>query len=238
MIKRNGVYFFLASAQSGYDPNDNSYSTSTSLSGTWSAFENFAPAGTNTFSSQTTFLVPVGNKVMYMGDRFISGNLAASSYVWLPISFSGTTASMPTNYINWDPATFMGGPSEYSYQGESASLTAGAKRVTCSSCSGGAAAGYIGGPSNGQVSFSVQSDAAAKSSIRVKYTNGDSTPRYMQASVNGATQTLAFLSTGGGTTVQSATLNCNLNAGKNTIVLSGFNSKYGPDVDQMFVPKK
>lgn len=237
MIKRNGVYFLFVSAQSGYDPNDNSYATASSLSGTWSSFQNFAPAGTNTYSSQTTYILPVGNNIMYMGDRWISSNLVGSSYVWLPISISGTTASIPTNYVNWNPSTFGGAPSEYSYEGEAATLTSGARQVTCNGCSGGAAAGYIGGSSNGQASFSVRSDATTKSSVRIKYTNGDNSFRYAKATVNGAAQNLAFIPTGGGTSVLSATLNCNLNQGQNQIVVSGLNGNYGPDIDRMFVPK-
>lgn len=68
------------------DPNDNIYSTATSLSGPWSAWENFATVGTNTYSSQTADVVSINGVVMYMGDRWVSTNLMTSTYVWLPVS--------------------------------------------------------------------------------------------------------------------------------------------------------
>lgn len=182
---------------------DNKYSTATSITGPWSAWQDFAPAGTNTFSSQTNFILPTGNgNYIYMGDRWVSTNLMSSTYVWLPLTISGnlsthtfhgnpdsfprlnltinhiiiligTTASMPTNYLNWivNPSTgaWSAGPSENWYEGEAATFANGAKIVACTGCSGAEAAGYIGGSAGGTVTFSgVQSTVATTTSIRVK----------------------------------------------------------------------
>jgi hypothetical protein len=174
---------------------------------------------------------------MYMGDRWVSSNLQASTYVWLPLTLSGTSASM-SNYVNWLPSTFGAGPSETQYEGESGTYSNGAKTVSCSGCSGGNAAGYIGGPSNGGVSWgSVTAQTAGMTSIRIKYENGDTGPRYASLSVNGgASQKLAFEPSSDGNTPGSSVWNVNLNAGSNTIKITGVGSGYGPDVDRLMVP--
>lgn len=106
-------------------------------------------------------------------DRWLSSNLMASTYIWLPLTVSGTTASLPTNYINWilDPSTGAGtaGPSETTNEGEAATFSGGAKVVDCPSCSGTSAAGWIGGSSGGTVTFSnVHSSSSTTTTIRVK----------------------------------------------------------------------
>lgn len=95
-------------------PNDNIYCTATSLAGPWSAWADFATAGTNTFSSQTADIVSINEVVMYflspnhmdraeknryMGDRWLSTDLAASTYIWLPLTISGTTATLVSQLI-------------------------------------------------------------------------------------------------------------------------------------------
>jgi hypothetical protein len=105
IVKVGGTYYFFCSHQSGWSPNDNEFMTATSLSGTWSSLADFAPSGTNTYSSQTTYVLPVsgtgGTTYIYMGDRWVSSNLATSTYIWLPLTISGTTASLPMWYNRW-----------------------------------------------------------------------------------------------------------------------------------------
>ncbi|KAF2013618.1 carbohydrate-binding module family 35 protein [Aaosphaeria arxii CBS 175.79] len=182
VIKKNGVYFMFGSKLTGWDPNDNVYSTATSLSGPWSAWKTFADSGSNTYASQTTFILPVGNNFMYMGDRWVKDNLMRSTYIWLPLTISGTSASMK-NAVNWVPDVNSGslsaGPSENSYEGESAQLSGGAKTVSCSGCSGKNSAGYVGGSDNGAVYFgSVSSSASTRTTIRIKHLNGDKSQRF------------------------------------------------------------
>lgn len=97
-----------------------------------------------------------------------------SSYIWLPLTVSGTTASLPTNYINWvvdvNSGSMTGGPSENSYEGESATLSSGASSVACSGCSGTKAAGNIGGSAGGTVKWStINSQVSTKTTIRIKH---------------------------------------------------------------------
>ncbi|KAG8697990.1 hypothetical protein FRC09_007511, partial [Ceratobasidium sp. 395] len=238
----SGVYFMFASQLTGWDTNDNMYSTSTSLSGPWSAWKTFAPAGTRTYDSQTTFVLPIGNSFMYMGDRWFSNNLMRSSYIWLPLSISGTTASIPNNYLNWvvdvNSGSMTAGPSENQYEAESASRSGSASVSSCSGCSGSSAVGNIGGSGNGVLTFNnVVSNASTRTTLRIKDQNGDSSQRYGTVTVNGVAQTVAFLPTADGQTPGSSVVHVNLNSGSsNTVVIAKSGSGYVADVDRLMVP--
>jgi hypothetical protein len=104
LVKVGATYFMFGSHLTGWDANDNVYSTATSLGGPWSAWRTFATAGSNTYTSQTSYVLPVsGSLAIYLGDRWQPDNLASSTYVWLPITFSGTTATM-RDQVSWVPS--------------------------------------------------------------------------------------------------------------------------------------
>ena len=176
-----------------------------------------------------------------MGDRWVSTNLMRSTYIWLPLTISGTKVTM-ANYVNWVPnvsaGTWTPGPSETQPEAEAATLSNGAVVVSCSGCSGSQAVGYIGGSSHGTLTFSgVSSNVATKTTIRVKYENGDSSQRFATVSCNGVGQTIAFLPTDNGYTPGSSSVHCNLNSGSsNTVVVTQTDGTYGPDVDRIMVP--
>lgn len=244
LIKQQGRYYMFGSHLSGWDPNDNVYSTSTSLTSGWSAWTTFADSGSKTYNSQTNYVLDYGGgNVLYMGDRWISSNLQASTYVWLPLTISGTKVTMK-NFVSWVPNLSATGvsawgnpPAENSYEGEKAAYSGGVKDVSCSGCSGGKAAGYVGGSGGGRVSFSgVHSDAGGLTTIRVKYMNGDSKPRFAQATVNGGTPVRLAFEPNSGDPASSA-LNVQLKAGdSNTIVIEGVDGGWGPDIDRLMVP--
>ncbi|KAF2033877.1 galactan 1,3-beta-galactosidase [Setomelanomma holmii] len=239
IAKMNGVYFMFASQLTGWNPNDNYYSTSTSLSGPWSSWKKFADSGSNTYASQTTFVLPVGDGFTYMGDRWVSSNLMRSTYVWLPLQISGTTATMK-NAVNWvldgTSGSMISGPSETQPEGESATFSNGAKVISCSGCSGGKAAGYIGGSSGGAVVFSnVQSSVSTRTTIRIKHLNGDSSQRVADVAVNGQSQRVAFLPNGG-TDPGSSVVHVDLKQGANEVKIS-MQGGYGPDIDRLMVPQ-
>lgn len=110
MVRAGGTYYLFGSHLTGWSTNDNQYTTATSISGSWSAWRSFAPSGTNTCNSQTTAIVPVigsaTTSYVFLGDRWNSGHLADSRYVWQPLTLSGTTASV-TCQATWtiDAAT-------------------------------------------------------------------------------------------------------------------------------------
>ncbi|KAH9209834.1 glycoside hydrolase family 43 protein [Leptodontidium sp. 2 PMI_412] len=241
IYKNGNTYFMFASHQSGWDPNDNVYCTSTNLSGPWSAWANFATVGSNTYNSQTAAVVGINGVVMYMGDRWKKDNLMTSTYVWLPLTLSGTTAKMD-NRVNWilniSAGTWSPGPSETTPEAESSinTLANGAITLDCSGCSGGKSIGYIGGPPGGTLTFTnVTSTVAVTSTIRIAYLNGDSTQRYANVVVNGVGGVIAFVPTTGGTPM-SSTLTVELRKGANTVRFEAVNGGWGPDIDRLMVP--
>ena len=119
MVKVNGTYFLLGSHLSGWGTNDNDYATATNPAGPWSGFQNFAPAGTDTYNSQTANIITVqgtaGTSYIYAGDRWNTSALGNSALVWLPMTFSGTTLTVGwQNTWKVDPAagTWSAGASD------------------------------------------------------------------------------------------------------------------------------
>jgi hypothetical protein len=98
LFKQDGRYYLLGSRKTGWNLNDNAYTTSTSLSKGWAKWKGFAPAGSKTFQSQTAFVLPVtgsqGTTFMFMGDRWRPDSLGTSPYIWLPLTVKGTTVSL------------------------------------------------------------------------------------------------------------------------------------------------
>ncbi|KAJ5461253.1 uncharacterized protein N7458_002805 [Penicillium daleae] len=243
IYKQDGVYFMFGSQLTGWATNDNKYSAATSLSGPWSSWANFAPTGTNTYNSQTAFILGVGPNVMYMGDRWLSSNLMASTYIWLPLTLSGTSANL-TNEDSWvisQQEAWTTSPTQTAPEAESSSntLSNGAVTLSCSGCSGSKSVGYIGGSSDGALQFNgITSNATTKTTVQVRYENGDSTQRYATVTVNGNSQILSFIPSTNGITPFSSTLNVELNAGAaNVITISGYEGGWGPDVDRLLVPE-
>lgn len=112
MFIHNGIYYLMTSGLTGWAPNTNKYSTSTSPMGTWSVPVNpFQPSASEdyqlAYSSQTTHTLQIPGRdgsYIYMGDRFDSsningGSLYNSKHVWLPMSF----APNGTMSISWQP---------------------------------------------------------------------------------------------------------------------------------------
>ena len=124
MFKANGYYFLICSHETGWTSNDDQYSYATSISGPWSALADIATAGTNTWNSQSTFVQPVtgssGTTYIYMGDRWLSGQIENSPYVWLPLTVSGSTLSLPwvNNWsVNISTGTWTNNDFPYLYKG-------------------------------------------------------------------------------------------------------------------------
>jgi hypothetical protein len=232
----------FASKLSGWDPNDNLYSTASSLSGPWSPWQLFAPQGSKTFASQTTFILPVGrDTAIYMGDRWVGKNLMRSTYVWLPLHISGRKASLE-NHAHWSldiqtGSWTPGTKSETSYEAEAATLSGGARVMNCSGCSGGKVAGYVGGTSYGTVLFSnVKSSSSGRRTVRIMYANGDKTQRYVEVSANGGpSQRVAFLPSNDGATPATSVVHLELKEGVNSIKISGVEQNWGPDLDRIII---
>ena len=106
IFRKDGVYYFLGSQLTSWERNDNDYYTATSLKGPWTKRGMFCPQGTLTWNSQCTFVLPVaGSKdttFMYMGDRWAYPiQESAATYVWQPLTISGTSISIPKFLDAW-----------------------------------------------------------------------------------------------------------------------------------------
>lgn len=113
IFRKDSIYYWLGSNLTSWERNDNYYYTATSLKGPWTARGLFAPEGTLTWNSQTTFVLPIegskGTTYMYMGDRWAFPKQAsAATYVWQPLTISGTNISIPSFQQAWQINTATG----------------------------------------------------------------------------------------------------------------------------------
>ncbi|MFI5820898.1 RICIN domain-containing protein [Streptomyces rishiriensis] len=104
LFKRNGVYFMLTSAATGWNPNQQQYATATSLAGPWTAMTDVGDS--TAYGSQTAYVLPVqgssGTSYLYLGDRWgnsFGGTVNDSRYLWLPLGFPTSTSLT----LSWTP---------------------------------------------------------------------------------------------------------------------------------------
>lgn len=124
IFKRNGLYYWLGSDLTSWERNDNYYFTARALTGPWEKQGIFAPKGTLTWNSQTTFVLPiVGSETttfMFMGDRWAHPRQnSAATYVWQPLRFDAAgKLSLPEFHQSWKPDTKTGRWSPVEPQGK------------------------------------------------------------------------------------------------------------------------
>ncbi len=112
MFKKDGIYYMLYSGLTSWKKNDNFYFTAPSIKGPWTRQGFFAPKGTLTYNSQTTFVFPLikGNDTipMFMGDRWSYPHQAsAATYVWMPMQVDEEKLSIPEYWDAWDVNTIL-----------------------------------------------------------------------------------------------------------------------------------
>lgn len=109
MFRHGGLYYWLSSHTTSWERNDNKYHTAPSLSGPWTACGSFAPEGSLTHNSQTSFVLPLraggDTTFMYMGDRWsFPRQKSAATYVWQPLTVDRDGhLSMPVLWQAWTP---------------------------------------------------------------------------------------------------------------------------------------
>ncbi|HYP77349.1 MAG TPA: discoidin domain-containing protein [Polyangiaceae bacterium] len=103
IMKAKGHYFIVNSTATNWDPNQQKFSSATSMKGPWSALSNLGDA--TGFDTQTAFIIPVqGTKTttyIYAGDRWQDPDLKSSKYIWLPLKISGDTKLVMDFYDSW-----------------------------------------------------------------------------------------------------------------------------------------
>ncbi|MDR3220186.1 MAG: glycoside hydrolase family 43 protein [Dysgonamonadaceae bacterium] len=112
MFKYNGKYYLITSGATGWTPNQARYWMADEIFGQWKDMgdpcvsEPDIPYPAHlTFRTQSTNILPIdpaNGKFIYMGDRWNSGNLKDSRYVWLPVFISPTGEISLHSVSNWD----------------------------------------------------------------------------------------------------------------------------------------
>ncbi|MGH1556608.1 family 43 glycosylhydrolase, partial [Streptomyces sp. L7] len=103
LFKRNGVYFMLTSAATGWSANQQRYATATSITGPWTAFTNVGDS--TAYNSQTAYVLPVtgtsGTSYLYMGDRW--ERLLRRHRQRLPLRLAAVDLPRPPPRCPWRP---------------------------------------------------------------------------------------------------------------------------------------
>jgi hypothetical protein len=244
MVKVDGTYYLFGSHLTGWNTNDNAYTTATSPAGPWSAWQPFAPVGTDTFNSQTSSIMPVTGRqsttYVYVGDRWYSGHLYDSAPIWLPISIGGGTAELswaPSWSIDvadgtWAPRKRY---DEYEAGGSASTLSPEAAVTACTGCTGQSVVSGLG-PGPGLTFTDVQAPRPGRYSLLFAYVNPLTTDVQAAVTVNNAAPiTVQFPPTGANTT-NTAVATVALRRGRNTLRLTGFNGT-APQIDTLSVPQ-
>jgi len=113
IFRKDSLYYFLGSKLTSWERNDNEYFTATSLQGPWIKRGLFAPEGTLTWNAQTTFVLPIEGSedttYLFMGDRWsFPRQASAATYVWQPLTVSGTSLSIAKYLDAWAVNTATG----------------------------------------------------------------------------------------------------------------------------------
>lgn len=103
---RNGRYYMLSSACTGWNPNQGCFADADSISGRWSMLSPFGDK--TTYHSQPAFVLPVDGEYYYFGDRWGGYPMSRpfdyskSGYVILKIRFREDGSP----YIEWNDEAF------------------------------------------------------------------------------------------------------------------------------------
>ena len=112
ILKKDNMYYLLASAKTGWNPNQGTYSTSRSLKSGWSAWKNFGDKFT--FATQPTTVIPIttsaGTSYYYVGDRWKDPMIEASKTLILPLIVGDGTVSLTNVHeftVDFDTGDFV-----------------------------------------------------------------------------------------------------------------------------------
>ncbi len=154
LFEAGGTYFWQSSQGSYWHSNDNSYSSAVGgINQLFVAQGTFCPRGTMTWQSQSTAVLPVhgssGTTYMYVGDRWVNGDLPASTLVVQPLTIDADKESIPAYNAVWkldvasgtwkaitpegtsiNDATIGTGQNQFNYSGDWSSSS-------CPGCEGG-----------------------------------------------------------------------------------------------------
>lgn len=90
LFKRNGLYYFIGSGCTGWDPNAARSAVAENLTGPWTELGNPAidPGGETTYDTQGTFALELApGEILFMADRWRPENAIDGRYLWLPVEW-------------------------------------------------------------------------------------------------------------------------------------------------------
>ncbi|KAL1749134.1 glycoside hydrolase family 43 and carbohydrate-binding module family 35 protein [Schizophyllum fasciatum] len=235
IFKRGGTYYLIASHTTGWAPNPNKFFTASSIDGTFSSEADIAPSKTRTYYSQNTYDLPIGDAVLYAGDRWRSKLLGSSRYIWLPLTFdSGKPQLVWADVWSVDINAGMYSIAQgTTYEAEGAKRSGNTTIISNSAFSEGKAVGYVG--KGGTVTFENVEGTGKAQWVSIYYANGNSDYRTVSVSVNGGNPvTVDQPDSGGGTVVVSVPVQLNLKSGANTLTF-GQQDSYAGDLDKIIV---
>ncbi|MGA1983560.1 MAG: glycoside hydrolase family 43 protein [Acidobacteriaceae bacterium] len=113
IFKRNGFYFLITSAETGWKNNAANYYRSTSILGPYTELGNpcIGPDPELTFDAQGAYAFPIHgkpNEIVFLAERHITTRMTDSSYIFLPIQFP-TPSTLQLQYLptwrlsHWPP---------------------------------------------------------------------------------------------------------------------------------------
>ncbi|KAK0500638.1 galactan 1,3-beta-galactosidase [Armillaria luteobubalina] len=236
VVKRNGVYYLIASHTSGWAPNPNKYFSATSLSGPWSSQADIAPEAVRTYFSQNAYDLPLGSDAMYMGDRWRPSLLGSSRYMWFPLSWSSGSPQIVAAdvwSVNVAAGTYTAATGT-TYEAEAGTRSGPATLINDSAFSAGGGVGWLG--NGGTVTINNVLGIGSPQWISLYYANGDSSWRNVTVSVNGGTGVYVDQpDTGSGHVILSVPVQLTLRSGSNSLTFGSGQTNYAGDLDKIIV---
>ncbi|ANF96104.1 family 43 glycosylhydrolase [Paenibacillus bovis] len=105
VVKKGSTYYLFTSQASGWYPNQGSYATASSMTGSWSALSPFGDpsAYATQIHSIATISGSSGTSYIYMGDRWNPLNLSDHKFIWLPLTLNDSARTASLNwYSSWN----------------------------------------------------------------------------------------------------------------------------------------
>ena len=89
IFKHEGTYWMITSGCTGWEPNEARMFSAPSIWGPWTQHPNpcRGPRADKTFGGQSTFILPVDGKYIFMADIWRPRHPSDARYIWLPIEF-------------------------------------------------------------------------------------------------------------------------------------------------------
>ena len=89
IFKHDGTYWMITSGCTGWAPNEARMFSAPSIWGPWTQHPNpcRGPKAELTFGGQSTYILPVGNRYIFMADIWRPRRPINARYIWLPIEF-------------------------------------------------------------------------------------------------------------------------------------------------------